>query len=487
MNTAVPRDVLQPVILSGGSGTRLWPASREHYPKQLLPLTGERSMLQATARRLDGFTAAALRAPLVVGNEEYRFIVAEQLRNVGIEDALQVLEPAGRNTAPALTLAAAVADSDGADPILLVMPADHAIGDEGRFRDAITKALPYARDGAFVTFGVIPARAETGYGYLRRGDAALGGNDGFALDAFVEKPDAATARKYVDSGEYLWNAGIFMMRASVWSRAVGLLQPAMLDACGQALVGAKREGGFLRVTREAFLACPSDSIDYAVMEKLAVHPQLGRAVVIPLDACWSDVGSWEGLWQVSDHDADGNVSQGDVLAQDTRDSLLFSGSRLVVAIGCRDMVVVETPDAVLVADKRATQKVREAVAVLKQRDREEVKAHRKVYRPWGWYDSIEHQPGFQVKRIGVNPGASLSLQMHHRRAEHWVVVRGTARVTRDDEVFDLQVNESVFIPLGARHRLQNITDSPVEIIEVQCGDYLGEDDIVRFEDVYART
>lgn len=483
----MPREVLQPVILSGGSGTRLWPASREHYPKQLLPLTGERSMLQATARRLDGFTAATLRTPLVVGNEEYRFIVAEQLRNVDIEDALQVLEPAGRNTAPALTLAAAVADGDGADPILLVMPADHAIGDESRFRDAVAKALPYARDGAFVTFGVIPTRAETGYGYLRRGDAMPQGDGGFALATFVEKPDAATARQYVDSGEYLWNAGIFMMRASVWSRAIGALQPAMLDACGRALAEAKREGGFLRVARDAFLACPSDSIDYAVMEKLAVHPQLGRAVVIPLDACWSDVGSWEGLWQVSVHDADGNVSQGDVLAQDTRDSLLFSGSRLVVAIGCRDMVVVETPEAVLVADKRATQQVREAVAVLKQRDREEAKTHRKVYRPWGWYDSIEHQPGFQVKRIGVNPGASLSLQMHHRRAEHWVVVRGTARVTRNDEVFDLQVNESVFIPLEARHRLQNITDSPVEIIEVQCGDYLGEDDIVRFEDVYART
>ena len=478
---------LQPVILCGGSGTRLWPASRESHPKQLLPLLGERSMLQETATRLDGFAAAPVDAPIVVGNEEYRFLVAEQLRGIGVQHATLILEPVGRNTAPALTLAALAARAGGGDPVLLAMPADHAIGDTRAFRDAVAAGFFVARDGACVTFGVVPTRAESGYGYIRRGAAHNGDAAIFALDAFVEKPDAATAQRYLDSGDYLWNSGIFMMRAAVWLRAIEALQPAMHKACVQALAGAKRDGDFLRVARAAFAACPSDSIDYAVMEKLRAHPELNAAVVTPLDARWSDVGAWNALWETAEKDTHGNVARGDALLHGTRDSLVLAQSRKVVALGCAGVVIVETPDAVLVADKAHTQDVKQAVAKLKEQGSDTVTTHRKVYRPWGWYDSIERGPGFQVKRIGVNPGASLSLQMHHRRAEHWVVVRGIARVTRGDDVFDLRENESTFIPLGTRHRLQNMTNAPLEIIEVQSGDYLGEDDIVRFEDVYART
>ncbi|HET7561559.1 MAG TPA: mannose-1-phosphate guanylyltransferase/mannose-6-phosphate isomerase [Rhodanobacteraceae bacterium] len=478
---------LQPVILSGGSGTRLWPASRESYPKQLLALFGEDSMLQSTVRRLDGL-AVPQAGPIVVGNEDYRFIVAEQMRLAGIEHPRLVLEPAGRNTAPALTLAALVARSDESDPVLLVMPADHVIAEPQLFRAAVEAGLPAAQAGAFVTFGIEPTRAETGYGYIRRGGAVQRlGKGVLALQAFVEKPDAATARQYLESGEYFWNSGIFMLRASTWLRALQVLQPAMLDACSRAMEGSRQDGDFLRPDKAAFAACPSDSIDYAVMEKLHAHPGLGEAVVIPLRARWSDVGAWEALWEAADKDSDENVVRGDALLQDTRNSLVLAGSRLLVALGCEGMVVVDTPDAVLVADKGHTPQLREVVAKLKEHGREELLTHRKVYRPWGWYDSIEKGPHFQVKRIGVNPGASLSLQMHHRRAEHWVVVRGLARVTRGDDVFDLRENESVFIPLGTKHRLQNRTGDPLEIIEVQCGDYLGEDDIVRFEDVYARA
>lgn len=474
---------LQPVVLSGGSGTRLWPASREHYPKQLLSLLGEHSMLQATLLRLEQGAAA----PILVGNEEYRFIVAEQVRQLGIGHSTLLLEPVGRNTAPALTLAALFASAGGDDPVLLVMPADHAIGNVGRFREAIALGTAAAEEGAFVTFGISPTRAETGYGYLRRGSAA-GDGSLFALDAFVEKPDAATAQRYLESGEYLWNSGIFMLRASVWLRALEALQPAMLDACRRAMTGCKREGEFVRVERDAFVECPSDSIDYAVMEKLRSNPRLGPAWIVPLDARWSDIGTWDALWENADKDAEGNVTRGSAVLQDTRNSLVLGrDDALAVVVGCEDLVIVDTPDALLVADRRNTQEVRRAVAKLKEQQRGEVAAHRKVHRPWGWYDSIGRGENFQVKRIGVNPGASLSLQMHHHRAEHWVVVRGTARVTCGDRVLELRENESIFIPLGAKHRLQNMTGEPVEIIEVQCGDYLGEDDIVRFEDVYARV
>jgi len=485
VNTAHAQDTLQPVVLSGGSGTRLWPASRESHPKQLLPLLDQHSLLQHTLMRLQAFDAAPVAMPIVVGNEEYRFIVAEQVRELGIEHAQLLLEPVGRNTAPALTLAALLASENGADPLLLAMPADHSIGEQQSFRDALALALPAARGGAFVTFGIAPHRAETGYGYLRIGAQKTPGV--FALDAFVEKPDAPTAQRYLDSGQYLWNSGIFLMRASSWLRAIEALQPAISAACRQAMAALRREGDFQRVGREAFAACPSDSIDYAVMERLQSHPQLGAAVTVKLDARWSDIGAWEALWEVAGKDGAGNAVRGDALLQDTRDSLVIAQSRATVVVGGENLVVVDTPDALLVADRRRTQEVRAAVAKLKQQGRAEVITHRKVQRPWGWYDSLEQGANFQVKRISVAPGASLSLQMHHRRAEHWVVVRGTARVTRGEEVLDLHVNESIFIPLGTKHRLQNFTQEPVEIIEVQCGDYLGEDDIVRFEDVYART
>lgn len=478
--------ILQPVVLSGGSGTRLWPASRESHPKQLLALLGERSMLQETLIRLEGFTAAKVATPIVVGNEEYRFIVAEQLRQLGTAHAQLVLEPVGRNTAPALTLAALLAEGAN-DPVLLAMPADHAIAEGERFRRAIADGLHAASHGDVVTFGIRPTRAEAGYGYLRCGVAAEDAELPFSLDAFVEKPDAATAQRYMESGEYLWNSGIFMLRASTWLRAMQTLQPEMLDACKRAWAGGKRDGDFLRVDKAAFAACPSDSIDYTVMEKLRDHPELGRAWVVPLEARWSDIGAWDALWENAGKNSEGNVVRGNAVLQDTRDSLVFAGDRLVVALGCSEVVIADTPDALLVAGKAHTQQLRAVVARLKEQDREEVSTHRKVYRPWGWYDSIEKAPNFQVKRIGVNPGASLSLQLHHRRAEHWVVVRGLARVTRGEGVFDLRENESVFIPLGTKHRLQNLTQQPLEIIEVQCGDYLGEDDIVRFEDVYARA
>jgi len=480
-------DILQPVILCGGSGIRLWPASRESYPKQLLALLGDESLLQSTLRRIDGFSAGTLAAPIVVSNEEYRFIVAEQMRQVGIEHPRLLLEPVGRNTAPALTLAALLAQTDGQDPILLAMPADHVIAEPEIFCEAVTTALPAARAGTFVTFGIVPTRAETGYGYLRRGTPIGDDNRIFTLDEFVEKPDGDTAQNYLESGQYLWNSGIFMLRASAWLGAMATLQPAILDCCARALGVGKNDGDFMRVDRGAFGDCPADSIDYAVMEKLRAHPELGAAVLVPLRVRWSDVGAWDALWDAANKDAQGNVARGDVLLHDTRDSLVLGGARVLVALGCEDMVIVDTPDALLVADKRHTLKLREVVAELKKQGREEVALHRKVFRPWGWYDSVDKGTNFQVKRIGVNPGASLSLQMHHRRAEHWVVVRGTARVTCGEEVFDLHENESTFIPLGSKHRLQNMTGDPLEIIEVQCGGYLGEDDIVRFEDVYARA
>lgn len=478
--------VLQPVVLCGGSGTRLWPVSRENHPKQLLPLLGDDSLLQATLRRLDGFSGAQVAPPIVVGNEEYRFLIAEQLRSGGIEHGRLLLEPVGRNTAPALTLAALLARENGDDPLLLVMPADHVIADGQAFRAAIAVALEAAHEGAVVTFGVVPTHAETGYGYLRRRAGVTSHPGAFALDAFVEKPDAASAQAYLESGEYLWNSGIFMLRASVWLAAIEAMQPEMSRACGKSFAELTRDGDFLRVGRDAFVACPADSIDYAVMEKLHDHPELGAPVVVPLDARWSDVGAWGSLWDVADKDAAGNAVRGDALVEDSRRTLVLAQSRNVVALGCSDMVIVETPDAVLVADRNHAQDVRKVVARMKADGREEVISHRKVFRPWGWYDSVDRGPNFQVKRIGVTPGASLSLQMHHRRAEHWVVVRGTARVTRGEDVFDLHENESTFIPVGTKHRLENLTDAPLEIIEVQSGDYLGEDDIVRFEDRYAR-
>jgi mannose-1-phosphate guanylyltransferase/mannose-6-phosphate isomerase len=484
---------IQPVILSGGSGTRLWPLSREQHPKQLLPLCGEQTMLQATALRLDaeaGEDRLELAPPLVVSNEEYRFIVAEQMRQAGKPPRAILLEPVGRNTAPALTLAALCASADGADPVLAVMPADHVIRDGRAFRDALRLASGLAAGGTLLTFGIAPDTPETGYGYIHRGAPLTGLSRGHAyvVDRFVEKPDQATAQRYLDSGEYFWNSGIFVMLASAWLAEIGRHRPDILDACRKAFDAREQDRDFLRIGREAFVACPSDSIDYAVMEKVSSAQGEGarRAAVIPLAAGWSDVGAWDALWSVNAKDASGNVVQGDVMLHDTRDTLAISSGRLVACVGLVDLVVVETPDAVMVAAKDRTQEVKRIVERLKSVGRPEVSAHRKIQRPWGYYDSIDDGERFQVKRIVVHAGASLSLQMHHHRAEHWVVVRGTARVTRGDEVFLLSENQSTYIPIGIRHRLENPGKLPLEMIEVQSGAYLGEDDIVRFQDTYGR-
>jgi len=476
--------VLQPVILSGGSGTRLWPLSREQYPKQLLPLVGDDSLLQATVQRLARLPDVA--EPLVVCNEEHRFVVAEQVRQLGRSGSI-LLEPIGRNTAPALTLAALWALRSG-DPVLVVMPADHVIIDVDAFRDAVARAAVLAEAGLAVTFGITPDCPETGYGYLQRGSAIAGGAGAYALARFVEKPDRATAQGYLDAGDYLWNSGIFVMKASTWRSAIGVCRPDILSACERALAETAADGDFLRVGKAAFAACPSDSIDYAVMERITAGiAGLPAAAVIPLTAGWSDVGAWDSLWKVVPKDADGNAFRGDVMLQDASNTLAFAESRLLACVGVRDLVVVETADAVLVAHKDHTQDVKKIAERLKRETRGEAHCHRKVHRPWGWYDGVDAGERFQVKRIVVKPGATLSLQMHHHRAEHWIVVRGTARVTRGEESLLVSENESTFIPLGVKHRLENPGKVPLEMIEVQSGSYLGEDDIVRFEDTYGRS
>lgn len=476
---------LQPVILCGGSGTRLWPLSREQYPKQLLTLFGDDTMLQATANRLPGLGSAAgdiVREAIVVSSENTRFIAAGQLHEAGHAQATVILEPEGRNTAPALTLAALLALEDGDDHVLVVMPADHFIGEIDSFRAAVSEGANHALAGKVVAFGVRPDHAEPGYGYIRTATPP-GGGAAREIIEFVEKPDTATAQRYLDSGDYLWNSGIFMMRASVWLARIGAQRPDVLEACRSAFAQRAVDRDFLRVGNAEFCACPADSIDYAVMEKLPA----GSGVVIPLDAGWSDVGAWDALWRISPRNGDGNLLRGDVMAIDTRGTLAISQSRMVACIGLADMVVVETPDAVLVAHSSCMQQVKQIVAKLKSEGRSEADAHRKIHRPWGYYDSVDAGSRFQVKRIVVNPGAALSLQMHHHRAEHWIVVHGTALVTRGDESFLVSENQSTYIPLGTRHRLQNPGKVPLEIIEVQSGTYLGEDDIVRFEDTFGRS
>ncbi|MBK7663931.1 MAG: mannose-1-phosphate guanylyltransferase/mannose-6-phosphate isomerase [Sterolibacteriaceae bacterium] len=474
-----------PVILSGGSGTRLWPLSREQYPKQLLPLFEQETLLQSTATRLTGFKGAPEVAaqPLVVCNEEYRFITAEQLRAAGKPASTLILEPMGRNTAPALTLAALA--SAEADPVLLVMPADHVVADKASFQRAIEDGAQLAVAGAVVTFGIVPDRPETGYGYIQAGESGQHGARRIAR--FVEKPDLATAERYLASGEYLWNSGLFMLRASAWLKAIGHFRPDILAACESAMEKGSRDADFLRVDKTAFAACPPGSIDYAVMEKLPGDSALGIAAhVVPMSCGWSDVGAWDALWQVAEKDGAGNATRGDVMLHETSGSLVMADGRMVACIGIEDMVVIETPDAVLVARKDRTQGVKHIVARLKTQSRSEAATHRKVYRPWGWYDSIDCGARFQVKRIVVKPGASLSMQMHHHRAEHWIVVTGTARVTRGDEVILVSENQSTYIPLGTKHQLENPGKVPLEMIEVQSGTYLGEDDIVRFHDTYGR-
>ena len=471
--------------MCGGSGTRLWPLSREHYPKQFLSLSNDgKSMLQNTALRLNGLNSVIERtSPILVCNAEHRFLAAQQLQEQGISDAKLVLEPVGRNTAPALTLAALVAQQDA---VLLAMPADHVMTRPEQLHHAVETAWALASKGAMVTFGIVASHPETGYGYIKKGHADSG--DSFYIESFAEKPSLEVAEQYVESGQYLWNSGLFMVRADQWLKAMASLQPAMLQACEASIAKSTKDLDFTRPDTELFAACPSDSIDYAVMEKLPVRPELGVAArVVPLDAGWSDLGAWDALWDVLPRDANGNAGSGETLAVDTTDSLLFSESRLIAAVGLSNIVVVETADAILVVDKRRTQDVKKVVTQLKALNRSAASSHRKVHRPWGWYDSIDNGSRFQVKRIVVNPGAQLSLQMHHHRAEHWIVVKGTAEVTNGEDTFLLGENESTFIPLGHVHRLANPGKVPLEIIEVQSGSYLGEDDIVRFEDTYGRT
>lgn len=464
---------IQPVILSGGSGTRLWPLSREAYPKQFLPLAGELTMLQATWKRV---APIASRGPLVIANEEHRFVAAEQLQQVGAEPAAIILEPVGRNTAPAIAVAALEATRDGADTLLLVLPSDHVITNEAAFRSSVQAAAAAAEAGKLVTFGIVPTGPETGYGYIKAAD----GQGLRAVERFVEKPDLDTATGYVSSGQYYWNSGMFLFKASRYLQELERFQPAMLAGSRQAWQQARRDADFTRLDKDAFTAVPSDSIDYAVMEKTA------DAVVIPLDAGWSDVGSWTALRDVSQQDGDGNAHQGDVIAIDCRNTYAYA-QRLVALVGLDDVIVVETDDAVLVGKADRMQDVKTVVAQLKAEGRSEATWHRKVYRPWGAYDSIDNGERFQVKRITVKPGGTLSLQMHHHRAEHWIVVSGTAEVTRGDEVILLSENQSTYIPLGVTHRLRNPGKLPLELIEVQSGSYLGEDDIVRFEDTYGRS
>lgn len=468
---------LLPVIMAGGSGTRLWPLSREMHPKQFLTLPGEtRSMLQATVLRLQGLTDAN---PLVISNEAHRFIAAEQLRQVGKLAGNILLEPAGRNTAPAIALAALTATRGGADPVLLVLAADHVIRDVGAFQAAVHTALPLAQAGRLVTFGIIPTAAETGYGYIRRGRAL--GHGAFEVAGFVEKPDLATAEAYLASKEYDWNSGMFLFRASVFLKELETYRPDILAACTAALAASQSDLDFVRVDTAAFQACPSDSIDYAVMEKTA------HAAVVPLAAGWSDVGAFSALWEVSAKDENGNALQGDVIAYDTRNCLVEAENGLVATVGLDDIVVIQTKDAVLVASRDRVQDVKKIVETLKAQGRSEYRLHRQVYRPWGHYDSIDSGGRYQVKRITVSPGAKLSVQMHHHRAEHWVVVSGTARVTLDGVERLVTENESIYLPVGAVHALENPGKIPLELIEVQVGPYLGEDDIVRLEDRYGRA
>ena len=465
-----------PVILSGGAGSRLWPLSRRHYPKQLMPLLGGRTMLQETIRRLDGVEGLA--QPIVVCNEQHRFMVAEQLREESIEPAAIILEPVGRNTAPAVAVAAVRALLEAKDAVLLVLPADHVIRDRDALHAAIGAGAALAEEGKLVTFGIVPDAPETGYGYIR---AENSGAEASAIVEFVEKPDTERARQYLASGDYLWNSGMFMFGAARYLDELRAQSPAMVDACQASLDGAQKDLDFLRLDVAAFEACPSDSIDYAVMEKTA------DGVVVPLAAGWNDVGSWSALHEVSEKDPDDNVLVGDVVVEDTRNCYLYSSGRLVTAVGLTDCVVIETPDAVLVSPRDRVQDVKKLVNHLQSEGREEISDHRQVFRPWGSYDSIDVGERFQVKRIVVNPGAKLSLQMHHHRAEHWIVVQGTARVTRGEDEFLLGENESTYIPMGTTHRLENPGKVPLHLIEVQSGTYLGEDDIVRYDDTYGRA
>lgn len=470
--------MLIPVILSGGVGSRLWPLSREHYPKQLLALVGNNTLLQNTILRLEGLTNKT--SPLIVCNEIHRFLVAEQLRVLGIAHSPILLEPTGRNTAPAVAVAALRALLRDPDAILLVLPADHIIVEAARFREAVELGIPLAEANYLVTFGIVPDRPETGYGYIKA-DYPVIDTAAYAVEQFVEKPPLETAKQYLQSGDYYWNSGIFLFKAKQYLTELEKFAPNILGACRQAIDYAIEDKDFLHLDEAAFKTCPSDSIDYAVME----HTH--AAVVIPLQAGWSDVGSWSALADISEQDEQGNVILGDVFTENVQNCYLRSEYRLLAVVGLQDHVVVETADAVLVAHKEQVQDVKNVVTALKKQHRGEANLHRKVYRPWGSYETITVEQRFQVKHIIVNPGASLSLQMHYHRSEHWVVVKGTAKIIRDEESSILTENQSTYIPIGVKHRLENPGKLPLEIIEIQSGSYLEEDDIVRYDDLYGRS
>ena len=476
---------IQPVVMAGGSGTRLWPLSRAQHPKQFLVLQGTQSLFQQAVSRLAALAAEdiAVAPACIVGNDEHRFLILDQLREATQNDCTVLLEPAGRNTAPAVTLAALHAIESGADPVLVVTPADQAVVDADAFAAALRAAARSAAGGAIVILGIRPERAETGYGYIQ---AEANGAPPYRVQRFVEKPDPATAQRYVAQGDHFWNAGIFVMRASTWLAALDTFRPDIAAATRAAWAARSGDPPFVRPGRAEFEAIPAESVDYAVMEKCPGNARF-EIRMMPLAAGWSDLGAWDGVWQVSAKDADGNAQRGDALLRDSHGALVHATSRFVGVVGLDNVVVVETPDAVLVADRGRSQDVKHIVAQLGAAGRSEPTVHRQVHRPWGWYDSIDAGPRFQVKRIMVKPGASLSLQMHHHRAEHWIVVSGTAEVTNGDQVLLLSENQSTYIPLGTVHRLANPGKLPLEIIEVQSGSYLGEDDIVRFEDNYGRT
>ncbi|MEH5098839.1 mannose-1-phosphate guanyltransferase [Atlantibacter hermannii] len=477
------QSTLYPVIMAGGTGSRLWPLSRVLYPKQFLCLKGDLTMLQATVSRLN---RVACKNPVVICNEEHRFIVAEQLRDMGKLAENIILEPAGRNTAPAVALAAiaALRSSPNDDPLMLILAADHVIQDESAFHNAVEAAIPLALNGKLVTFGIVPDAPETGYGYIRRGEVCHAETSvdsvAFKVAQFVEKPDADTAQAYLSSGEYYWNSGMFLFRAGRYLEELEKYRPDILAACQTAMEAVDPDLDFLRVDEEAFLACPEDSIDYAVMEHTA------DGVVVPMNAGWSDVGSWSSLWEISQRTAEGNVHYGDVISHHTENSYVYAESGLVTTVGVKDLVVVQTKDAVLIADRNQVQDVKKVVEQIKADGRHEHHVHREVYRPWGKYDSIDEGERYQVKRIRVKPGEGFSLRMHHHRAEHWIVVAGTAQVTMNDEVRLLVENESIYIPFGTPHRLENPGKIPLDLIEVRSGAYLKEDDIVRLEDRYGR-
>ena len=475
MTTRPDSTDIQPVVLAGGVGTRLWPLSRALYPKQIMNLTGEKSLLQQTLDRSMDVSGGV--APWIITGLEHRFLVKEQIHDDAFfkSDGLIIVEPCGRNTAPAVAAAAFWAKNQAKDPIFLISPSDHIIRKGDRFKEIVLgKAKELAQDGYLVTIGIQPTGPETGFGYIKKGKE-------FKAEAFIEKPDRSRAQEMVASGDYFWNAGIFVMKASTFLEELRRHAPAIYGAVDEAVKNAKREGPFLYLDEASFSRSPEDSIDYAVMEKT------DRVAVVPGDIGWSDVGSWKALWEIGEKDQWQNVSYGDVLQKDCKDSLFLSTGRLIAALGLEDMVVVETKDAVLVTTKEHSQKVKEIVKDLKQNSRDEAIIHKKVYRPWGTYETVDIAPRFQVKRITVKPGASLSLQMHHHRAEHWIVVKGTAKIQRGDEVILLTENQSTYIPVGERHRLENPGIIPLELVEVQSGSYLGEDDIVRFDDDYGRS